>query len=201
MIQLLTLLIHLKGIARSNIRLGNIRQGIRLAKELNDKILFTECGDILEQQKQYSEAAAMYLNGLEYEKAALIYTKYLIKSDKGRITEAASIMSKVENDNLNSAFAKACVTAGRYEDAVKAYERAKDMDKVVELKLRHLDKTQEAFDLVRSSASAQGAQLVADFCQETNDYRGAIEFLLIANNSEEAFKLVKHIYILIMTSL
>jgi WD repeat-containing protein 19 len=62
---------------------------------------------------------------------------------------------------------------------------------VVELKLRHLDQVQQAFDLVRSSASAQGAQYVADYCQETNDYRGAIEFLLIANKSEEAFKLAQ----------
>lgn len=62
---------------------------------------------------------------------------------------------------------------------------------MVELKLRHLDQVQQAFDLVRTTASAQGAQLVADYCQETNDYRGAIEFLLLANKSEEAFKLAQ----------
>ena len=62
---------------------------------------------------------------------------------------------------------------------------------MVELKLRHLDQVQQAFDLVRTSASAQGAQYVADYCQETNDYRGAIEFMLIANKSEEAFKLAQ----------
>mmetsp|Transcript_23630 Transcript_23630/g.32414 ORF Transcript_23630/g.32414 Transcript_23630/m.32414 type:complete len:1528 (-) Transcript_23630:123-4706(-) len=179
------------GVARCNLRLGNIRQGIRLANELDDQQLFIDSGDILEQQKQYSEAAAMYIKGLQYEKAARIYIKNLIKNDKSRITEVAAIMSKVDNDNLNSNFAKACVGAGRYEDAVKAYERAKDMDKVVELKLRHLDQAQQAFDLVRQSASAQGAQFVADYCQETNDYRGAIEFLLIANKSDEAFKLAQ----------
>ncbi len=37
---------------------------------------------------------------------------------------------QVDNDNLNSTFAKACVAAGRYEDAAKAYARAKDTDKV-----------------------------------------------------------------------
>lgn len=35
------------------------------------------------------------------------------------------------------------------------------------------------------------AQFVADYCQDTNDYRGAIEFLLIANKSDEAFKLAQ----------
>ena len=35
---------------------------------------------------------------------------------------------------------------------------------MVELKLRHLDEVQQAFDLVRGGGSAQGAQLVADYC-------------------------------------
>ena len=54
-----------------------------------------------------------------------------------------------------------------------------------------MDQVQQAFDLVRESASSQGAQYVADYCQETNDYRGAIEFLLLANKSDEAFKLAQ----------
>jgi WD repeat-containing protein 19 len=123
-------LLGMSGVARCNLRLGNIRQGIRLANELDDQQLFIDCGGILELSKQYSEAAAMYIKGQQNEKAALIYTKYLIKNDKGRISEAAVIMQKVDNDNLNSAFAKACVAAGRFEDALKAYERAKDVDKV-----------------------------------------------------------------------
>ena len=70
------------------------------------------------------------------------------------------------------------------------------MDKVIELRLRYLDQTQEAFDLVRSTSSAQAALLVAEYCTEVNDYRGSIEFLLIANKSEEAFKIaeVKRLY-------
>lgn len=59
------------------------------------------------------------------------------------------------------------------------------------MKLRYLDQAQDAFDLVRQSSSAQGAQLVADYCIEHNDYRGAMEFMLIANKSEEAFKLAQ----------
>jgi WD repeat-containing protein 19 len=100
-------------------------------------------------------------------------------------------MEKVNNDQLNAAFAKACVGAGRFEEAARAYERANDMDKVVELRLRNLDQVQSAFDLVRQGASAQGAQLVAEYCQEKSDFRGAIEFLLLANKSEEAFRLAQ----------
>jgi WD repeat-containing protein 19 len=50
---------------------------------------------------------------------------------------------------------------------------------------------QQAFDLVRNGASSEGAQIVADYCLETSDFRGAIEFLLIANKSEEAFKVAQ----------
>jgi WD repeat-containing protein 19 len=62
---------------------------------------------------------------------------------------------------------------------------------VVEIQLKHLDQVQQAFDLVRTSGSSQGAQFVAEYCQSQNDYRGAIEFLLIANKSEDAFKLAQ----------
>lgn len=62
---------------------------------------------------------------------------------------------------------------------------------MIELRLKYLDQTQEAFDLVRSTCSAEAAKLVAEYCMGVNDYRGSIEFLLIANNSEEAFKIAQ----------
>jgi WD repeat-containing protein 19 len=65
------------------------------------------------------------------------------------------------------------------------------LHQVVELYLRHLEQVQQAFDLVRETGSAQGAILVAEYCQEVHDYRGAIEFLLMANKSEDAFKLAQ----------
>lgn len=179
------------GIARCQLRLGNVRQGIRMANELDDKALFVDAGLILEQQKQYSEAASMYVKALSYEKAAQLYIHQLIKSDKGRINEASVILDKVDNNALNIAFGKVCALAGRFEDALRAYRRGKDVDKVVEIQLRHLDQVQQAFDLVRSTATAQGAQLVAEYCLEQQDIRGAVEFLLIANKSDEAFKLAQ----------
>jgi tetratricopeptide (TPR) repeat protein len=72
----------------------------------------------------------MYIKGEQYERAADMYIRHLIKGDKNKITEAAVIMEKVKNDQLNSSFAKACVSCGRYQEAVKAYERANDIDKV-----------------------------------------------------------------------
>lgn len=40
-------------------------------------------------------------------------------------------------------------------------------------------------------ASAEGATLVASYCLEVQNYRGAIEFYLMAKKSDEAFKLAQ----------
>jgi WD repeat-containing protein 19 len=179
------------GVARCNLRMGNLRQGIRLASEINDPILLEDCGDILETQKQYSDAASLYIKADNFDKAGNMYVKYLITADKSRIAEAAPIMAKVRNDRLNTSFGKLCQKLGHYQEAAQAFQRAHDLDTVVQLKLRHLDQVQGAFDLIRETSSAQGAQYVADYCMEVNDFRGAIEFLLIANKSDEAFKLAQ----------
>ena len=65
------------GVARCHLRLGNIRQGIRLVNELEDRSLFEDCADILEAQKQYSEAATLYLKADNYEKAGQIFIKVI----------------------------------------------------------------------------------------------------------------------------
>jgi WD repeat-containing protein 19 len=118
------------GVARCSLKLGNIRQGIKIAMEVGVNSLFSECGDILEDQKQYQEAADMHIKANEYERAAFIYTKHIIRLDKNKISEAAKILERVKNDQLNIAFAKACFAAGRYQEAMEAYKRAKDNDKV-----------------------------------------------------------------------
>jgi len=62
---------------------------------------------------------------------------------------------------------------------------------VVRLLLDHLNQSQRAFDIVRKTHSANAAQMVARHCQNTGDYPGAIEFLLMAKRSKDAFELAK----------
>ena len=88
------------GLVRCNLRLANTREGLKQANELNDVQLFADCAEILELQKQFSEAAAMYIKGEKFEQAADIYTKHLIKLDKNKIAEAAAIMDRVQNDQV-----------------------------------------------------------------------------------------------------
>lgn len=173
------------GVARCTLRLGDLRRGIGYVKDANDKSLCSDCAAILESMSQHSEAASLYETAEQYERAAAIYVKKL------NLTRAANIMDKVSLPKLHSLYAKACESAGKLEDAVKAYTTAHDTDSVVRLYLNELNCPEKAFDIVRKTCSSKGAVLVARFCQEHSDYRGAIEFLLMANHSDEAFGLAK----------
>jgi len=152
--------VAMMGVARCTLRLGNIRQGIRLANELDDKQLFIDCAGILEGIKQYSDAASMFLKGQQYERAAELYIKHLIKADNTRISEAAVIMAKVTNDNLNSSFAKVCIAAKRFDDALKAYQRANDIDKVRRLQRHATTATITIYHLSSLSAAISQSILI-----------------------------------------
>lgn len=77
------------------------------------------------------------------------------------------------------------------QDALVAYERARDLDSVVRICLDHLNQPQKAFQLVRETKLASGAQAVAEFCRKNGDVAGAVEFYLLAKNDEEAFLLAE----------
>merc|ERR550514_671086 len=85
-------------------------------------------------------------------------------------------------------YAKAKESQGSYREALSAYERARDYDSVVRLYLNHLNEPQKAFELVRSAQLATGAELVAEHCKKGGNMRGAVEFMLLANCDEEAFR-------------
>jgi len=174
------------GYARCTLRMGNLRKGIGMVLEANDPLLCRDCAAILEANKAtQSEAAALYEKASLYEKAAAIYIQ--LKS----FPQAARIMNQVTLPKLHSQYAKACETEKKFAEAAEAYERAHDMDSVVRICLEKLNSPEKAFDIVRRTSSATGAQMVARYCQDIGDFRGAIEFLLMAQRSEEAFNLAK----------
>jgi len=100
-------------------------------------------------------------------------------------------MEKIHTPRYLILFAKAKEQDGQYEVASRAYERAKDMDSVVRLQLQHLNNPEVAFGIVRQTNSSAGAMLVADYCKKSTDYGAAIEFLLMAQKSDEAFQLAQ----------
>ena len=63
------------------------------------------------------------------------------------------------------------------------------MDSVVRLLIDHLNAPERAGAIVRQTRSSEGAQLIARYCKSVGDFRGAIEFLLLAKARDESFKL------------
>jgi len=173
------------GIARTTVRMGDIRQGRKLALESRDNVLCCECASIMENMKQYDDAALLFERGHEFEKAASIYiaTK--------NFSKAAPLMEKISSTKLHAQFAKAKRAQKDYIAAAEAYERAHDMDSVVEIYLNHLGQPERAMEIVRGTHSARAAQMVATHCNTTGNYAGAIEFLLMAKRQSEAFELAK----------
>eukprot|EP00193_Tetraselmis_chui_P006636 CAMPEP_0177753690 /NCGR_PEP_ID=MMETSP0491_2-20121128/1597_1 /TAXON_ID=63592 /ORGANISM="Tetraselmis chuii, Strain PLY429" /LENGTH=282 /DNA_ID=CAMNT_0019268997 /DNA_START=33 /DNA_END=878 /DNA_ORIENTATION=+ len=96
-------------------------------------------------------------------------------------------MAKISSPKLHLQYAKAKEGEGKYADAAAAYEAANDMDSVVRLNLEKLKNPHKAFAVVRKTRSSEGASMVANFCLSNGDYQSAIEFLLLAKRSQEAF--------------
>jgi WD repeat-containing protein 19 len=176
------------GVARCTLRCGDLRRGLRIVGEANDTTLCLECARILESMESVAdtEAATLYEKGLQFDKAAAIY----VKSAKN-LPAASAIIDKVHTPKLLGEYAARCEKEGMFEEAAKAYERANDSDSVVRLCLSNLNKPERAFDIVRSTSSSTGARLVAHYCKHEGNFRGAIEFLLLAACTEEAFQLAK----------
>jgi len=173
------------GLTRMTIRQGDLRRGILMANESNDKALCRECGSVLESMKQFGDAARMYEKGGSLEKAAAIYIQ------TKDFDSATPLMTTIKTAKLHAQYAKAKEAVRDFRAAVAAYERARDMDSVVRLYIEQLNEPELAFAIVRSTASSNAAQMVARYCTSKANWQGAIEFLLMAQRSEEAFQLAK----------
>ena len=181
--------VALAGIARCTLRLGDLRRGLRFVAEAKDPALCRDCAKILEGMSHTvaaTEAASLYEQGGQFDKAVAIYIRHA-----KTLPLAKALVDHVTSPKLLAAYALKCEQEGQFQEASVAYSRARDTDAVVRLCLGELRAPNKAFELVRSSASSTGAQLVAHYCKGEGNYRGAIEFLLMAKCGDEAFELAK----------
>jgi WD repeat-containing protein 19 len=170
----------LEGYARVTIRCGNMREGFKLAKESGNKKLCKECATAFEELKQYDDAASLYESAEMFEKAAEIY----ITSKK--YDKVTALISKIKNPKLHGQLARAKENEGKLQEAAKSYEDAGDIMNVVRLNLQ-LNNTTRAIDIVKRTKSTDGAAMIAKYCLEKKNYKKAIEFLILAENNDEAF--------------
>ncbi|KAJ8726786.1 hypothetical protein PYW08_015183 [Mythimna loreyi] len=190
------------GIARMAIRCGDVMRGLTTAmKHSHDIMLVKECAQLLEEEKQYSHAAALYDHAGNTEKAASLYIK--LKS----WLKVEALLPKINSPSIHIQYAKAKEAEGRYHDALKSYLKAQDYEAAIRLNLDKLDDIDEAVNLVQETKSIQGAKMVANYFQNSDDPTSAIKFLVMSLCYDEAFQLARkngklHLYgeILIQTS-
>lgn len=126
-----------------------------MADELALVPLYRECGAILQAMNHLAEAAQMFVNGAQYDKAATMYIR-LKKWGK-----AGEILSKVQSAKIIVQYAKAREAEGEHAAAADAYEQAKDYDAVVRLCLDKLHDPDRAVAMVKESNSVEGASVGA----------------------------------------
>ncbi|VVC92258.1 unnamed protein product [Leptidea sinapis] len=174
------------GIARMSIRCGDVMRGVTLAMKYSANIdLLRDCAQLLEEEKQYSHAAALYDHAGNTDKAASLYIK--LKS----WLKVEALIPKINSPSVHLQYAKAKEAEGRYQDALKSYLKAQDYESAVRINLEKLDDIDEAVQLVQESKSVQGAKMVANYFQNSDDPTSAIKFLVMSLCFDEAFQLAR----------
>ena len=174
------------GVARCGIRTGDVNGGVAIALDSGDASLRSRCAGILEEMKQHREAAALFEACGSAAKAMAMRLK--CAGDATQMREALRLSHSVREPVLQSQLARRLEGAGMLDEALVAYERARDFASAARVCLA-ANKPQRAFDLARESGDADAAEKVARFCQAEvpADVAGAIEFLLLAGRADEAF--------------
>lgn len=190
------------GIARTSVRCGDVMRAVNISlKYSHDSMLLKDCAQLLEEEKHYSHAATLYDHAGNTEKAASLYIK--LKS----WLKVEALLPKINSPSIHIQYAKAKEAEGRYHDALKSYMKAQDYEAAIRLNLDKLEDIDEAVNLVQETKSVQGAKMVANYFQNSDDPSSAIKFLVMSLCYEEAFQLARkngklHLYgeILIQTS-
>nr|CEL72601.1 TPA: tetratricopeptide repeat-containing protein [Toxoplasma gondii VEG] len=177
--------ICLAGIARCAIRIGEIQRGMQMAVDLGDRAVLHECASLLEDLKQFAEAASFHEKTGNTDKAVALYIQ------AHDFVAAAPLMRQIESPKLQRMFAKAKEEQRCFHEAMEAYARAKNYQAVVRILLHELGQEQEAFDLVRTTGSAAAAETAADFCRKQGRIKEAVAFLVAAGRVQEAMTLAE----------
>lgn len=174
-----------EGLARTTLHMGDIRAGRAMVQQLNSIPLYKDCALILENLNQLQESAEMYERAGMYEKAASIFIQ------TKNFNAAAPLMAKISSSKLQLQFAKAKEAEGKYQEAVVAYEAAGEMDAVVRLCLEQLGNAQKAYSIARKTQSIDAATMLYKYALQKGDFQGAVEFLLMANQMDQAFDIAQ----------
>ncbi|KAI9138081.1 WD repeat domain 19, isoform CRA_b [Paraphysoderma sedebokerense] len=171
----------LSGLTRMTFRMGDIVKGMKMIPNNADKQLLFECGTIMESLKQYREAAIIYERGEWMDKAA---ENHLLDQNLNRLF---NILDRITSARVCVQLGQALEAQRRYQDAAKAYQKAKAWDYLVAVYVTKLQQIADAVTIVRKTRSRESAKLIADFFVSINDYKSVVEFYVLSNMNETAF--------------
>jgi len=173
------------GLARTSLRLGNIRRGVEMALKHPSRQLKKDCAAILENMRQFAESANLYEVSEYFDKAAVVYIR------AKNWNKVGELLPKVTSIRIHLQYAKAKEADNKYAEAADAYHNAKDYENEIRMCLDHLRDPERAVNIVKSTASTEGAKMVANFFIKLGDYGSAIQFLVLSNCNDEAFYMAK----------
>ena len=107
------------GVARMTLRLGDVSRGVQIAMEGDDPQCCRDCAAILEGLKQSADAARLYEEGGQPEKAAALHIR------AKNWAAAAPLMARISGSKLHSEFGAAKEAEGRYDEAAAIGSRPK----------------------------------------------------------------------------
>ncbi|XP_049544255.1 WD repeat-containing protein 19 [Anopheles darlingi] len=173
------------GIARTSIKCGDVRRGLQLALEMNDKQLYNECGEAMASSGHINEAAVMLEKGESWDKAAELFIQ--LKQWK----KVDIILPRVSSLKLHAAYARAKEAEGQYAEAISSYQVAGDLDSVVRIYLDYLSDPHAASEILLETRSIDGSKLLAKYFEQHGDYESAIQFLTLCGCIAEAFTIAQ----------
>lgn len=171
------------GIIRCLILAGKVEQGMQQLAKTKDQKLILECARILERLCAFAPAAQLYVRVNEFNSASQCYLR------AGELKSATDLVPKVSDTKVLRSIGLQLERAGQLEAATTAFERANDWESLVRVLLKvNLDK---AAAVAREHPIVTVCRLVAEHCIKLDNFRYAIEFLIRANRSEDAFRVAE----------
>ncbi|VDN18147.1 unnamed protein product [Dibothriocephalus latus] len=157
-----------------------------MATKHPSRALKKECAAILEQARQWTEAAVLHEAAGQIDAAVAACLKCKNYDKAGILLKSAKVSPKMYLE-----YAKAREVSGSYKEAVIAYESAKDWTSVVRLLLEKLNNPADAVRVVNESKTAEGAKMVAQYFMKIGDFGSAIQFLVLSKCHSTAYDLAQ----------
>lgn len=158
---------------------------MQIALQINDKELLNDCGEALTSIGHLQDAANLMEKAENWDMACNLYVQLKAWS------KVQSILPNVTSIKLHSVYAQAKEKEGNFNEAIKSYTKAGDLDSVVRVYLEHLSDPHSASEIVLESRSMESSKMLAKFYQQIGDYDQALQFLILCGCLTDAFALAQ----------